>query len=431
MDVSALLPRRLAGYVQRNPEMLQTIAAFGVKLFGAGVSFFFNFLIARHFGASGTGGYGLALTTATVAGTLALFGLDYILLRTIAGDLKVGDQAEARGAVRTVGRGVAVISLAIGLLLFSVGVPLLLRLLEQVDNVLVLTYSALAVVPFAMSRLASAVLRGAGEVVMSQWVDGQLATTLALGSLVVLIFLVPDAGVDVLFLCFVVSQIVAGSFAWWRYARLARSWPKPTPVALAPLLGQGWKVSFVVLSMLLADWLVLLMLGANYSTLEIGQFRTAMQIAGLVNIIVVTFDTVAGPRIAAAHRIGESGGVYRAWRQATLIMTVMAAPLLGLCLVAPEWLLRFFGPEFVAGAPALRILAAGQAINVLTGPAGSILIMTGRENWSMRISVAALILLAGLGFTLVPAYGVTGAALAASSITVFRKFAACWVILRR
>jgi O-antigen/teichoic acid export membrane protein len=431
MNLSAFLPRRLAGFARRNPDTWQTLAAFSVKLFGAAISFLFNFLIARHFGASGTGGYGLALTTSTVGGTFALFGLDYILLRTVAGDLKVGAQAEARGTVRAIGRGVAGIAFGIAVLLFILGVPLLLRLLEQTDNILVLYYSALAVVPFAMTRLASAALRGAGQVVLSQWVDGQIATTLALGSLVALIVVAPTAGVDTLFLCFVAAQFVAACYAWWRFGRLARGWPQAAPVALAPLLGQGWKVSFVVLSMLLADWIVLLMLGANYSVLEIGQFRTAMQIAALVNIIVVTFDSVAGPRIAAAHRVGESAGVYRAWRQATIIMTVMAAPLLGLCLAVPEWILHFFGPEFVAGAPALQILAAGQLINVLTGPAGSILIMTGREDWSLRISCAALVMLAILGLTLVPAYGIVGAALTASGITVFRKLVACWVILRR
>ncbi len=431
MDVSAVLPRRLAGYVRRHPELLQTLAAFGVKLFGAVISFVFNFLIARHFGASGTGGYGLALTTATVGGTFALFGLDYILLRTVAGDLKVGAQAQARGIVRTIGRGVAGIAFGIALLLGIAGVPLLLRLLAQTDNVLVLYYSALAVLPFAMTRLASAALRGAGSVVLSQWVDGQIATMLALGCLIVMILVAPEAGVDTLFLCFVGSQLIAAVYAWWRYRRLSRDWPRATAMPLAPLLGQGWKVSFVVLSMMMADWLVLLILGAHYSVLEIGQFRTAVQIAALVNIIVVTFDSVAGPRIAAAHRIGETGGVYRAWRQATVIMTVMAAPLLGLCLAVPAWILHFFGPEFVAGATALQILAAGQLINVLTGPAGSILIMTGRENWSMRISCAALVLLALLGFTLVPAYGIVGAALTASGVTVFRKLVACWVIVRR
>lgn len=430
MVAIAALRRRARGYLQRYPEIVQTLAAFGVKLAGAATSFLFNFLIARHFGAVGTGGYALALTTATVTGTLSLFGLDYILLRTVAGDLKVGAIAEARGTVRTITRGVIGISLAMSVLLAIAGAPLLLQLVGHAEDAHILGFAAFGVLPFAMTRLAAAALRGSGGVVMAQWVDGPLATTMSLAGLIGIILFAGGTGVETLFIVYIATTVAAGAFAWLLYARKARRWPRAAAVPLPPLLGQSWKISLVVLSMLLADWVILLMLGANFSTAQIGQFRTAWQITSLIGLIVVTFDSVAGPRVAAAHRVGETQGIYRIWRQSVLVMVAMSAPLLVVTIFFPAWLLQFFGADFVPAAPALQVLALGQLVNIVTGPVGSILMMTGREVWSLRISAGAFVILVVLGLTLIPSFGLIGAALTTSLTMVFRNSAACAVVLR-
>ena len=431
--MNKLVDRLPAGLAQRFAQrsLWETLGAFGVRAAGALFSFLLNFLIARHYGPVGTGSYALALTTGIVAGTLALVGLDYILLRTVAGDVKTGALAEARGAIRTIVRGASGIGLAVSVILALIGVPIILKFLGHPEDATVLELSALAVLPFVLTRLASAGLRATGSVVVSQWIDGQIATTLSLVAAGLVIVAAPRVAIGDLYLCYVVAQSAAAVYGFWLLRKAARDWPAASPTRLVPMLGQGARISFVVMSMLFADWLLLLFIGAEYSTADVGRFRTAVQIAALTNIIVVTFDTVAGPKVAAAHRVGETASIRRTWFNSMLLMLGMSAPLLGLCLVAPEWLLGLFGPGFIAAAPALRVLAIGQLINVLTGPAGSILIMTGRESWSLSISIGALLLLAVLGFTLVPAYGPLGAAVTAASVTAFRKIVACWVILRR
>lgn len=431
--LTKIVERLPAGLAQRFAQMSlwETLGAFGVRAAGALFSFALNFLIARHYGPVGTGGYALALTTGIVAGTLALVGLDFILLRTVAGDVKTGALAEARGAIRTIVRGASGIAIGVAIILASLGVPLILKFLGHPEDAAVLKYSALAVLPFVLTRLASAGLRATGSVVVSQWIDGQIATTLSLLAAGLVILVAPRVEVEALYICYVVAQVGAAIYGFWLLRRAVRAWPAAAPARLTPMLGQGVRISFVVMSMLLADWLLLLVIGAEFSTADVGRFRTAVQIAALTNIIVVTFDTVAGPRVAAAHRVGETASIRRTWFHSMLLMLGMSAPLLALCLIAPEWVLGLFGPGFVAAAPALRVLAVGQLINVLTGPAGSILIMTGRENWSLTISIGALVLLAVLGFTLVPAYGPLGAAITAASVTAFRKMVACWLILKR
>ena len=181
---------------------------------------------------------------------------------------------------------------------------------------------------------------------------------------------------------------------------------------------------------MLLDWVVLVSLSANRSTFEVGQFRTAWQIAGLIMLLVTTFDTVAGPRIAAAYRVRDIATIRRIMRQQVGTMSLLSLPLFVLTLGFPEWVLGLFGPNFVGGATALRILALGQLINILAGPIGVVLLMTGNERQSLYVSVISLAMLAVCCFTLIPAYGLNGAAMTTTLIIAARTLTSVAMVRR-
>lgn len=412
-------------YAHANPTIPQTIAAFAIKLAGAVLSFGFAFLVAREFGAAGTGTFGLALATGTIASTLALFGLDFILLRTIAGDLRVGAAAAARGTVRLVLASVCVSALGIAAILALATLPQIQALSGLGLDTPVVRLAALAVLPLALTRVAASALRGAGHVLFAQLVDGTLGMALALTAVAALLAARVAIDVGDVFRLYVGAAAASVLLAWLVFARTARRWPPPATVPLRPMLGQSWKIAAIVLSSLFADWLVLLLLDLHFGKTEVGQFRIAWQITGLITMIVVTFDAVAGPSVAAAHRVGETEAITRIWRQSIRIMTLLSLPLLIATIGFPAAILGLFGAEFEAAASALRILALGQLFNVLTGPIGTVLLMTGRERWLLRNAGGALIVLTVLGFLLIPTYGLVGAAWTTSLTIAFRKVSGC------
>lgn len=415
LSVARLGPR-LNGYLRSNPNIPEAIAAFAIKLVGAGFSFGFSFLVARKLGAIGNGNFALALTTALAASAVSLLGLDYVLLRTMAGDIKEGNTAAARGASRTALRATSAAAIVVGILLAVLGAPLLHAAMGKSLDHQLIYLSAIAVLPLTLNRMAVMSLRGAGGILAAQWLEGPQAMLVAVGVLLLLVIgqIAIDAR-DVVLLYFGTAALSA-LVAWVSYAWRARAWPAPLPTATRPMLAQGWQISFIVLSRLILDWIVLLSLGSSHSTFEVGVFRTAWQVSALVMLVVSTFDTVAGPRIAAAYRVGDVGQIRKIMRQSVGTMTIISLPLFVLALGFPEWTLGLFGPEFVAGAPALRILALGQMVNVLSGPLGVVLLMTGNERSSLAISAASLVLLAVLSVTLIPAYGLIGAAMTTALI---------------
>jgi O-antigen/teichoic acid export membrane protein len=362
--------------------------------------------------------------------TFSLIGLDYVLLRTMAGDIKQGDVAAARGASRTALAVATTSAIVIGALVALFGAPLLQALIGKGLEPGLLVLAGVAVLPLTLNRMAAISLRGSGGVLASLWLDGPQAMLMSAGVLVVMLIARQPVSVsDVVLLYFTTAGLNA-IVAWFVYRRRSRQWPAPTPAPVLPMLRQGAQISFVVLSRMMLDWVVLVTLSADRSIFEVGQFRTASQIAGLIFLLVTTFDTVAGPRIAAAYRVRDIATIRRIMRQQVAVMSLISLPLFVLTLGFPGWVLGLFGPDFVGGATALRILALGQLVNILAGPIGVVLLMTGNERQSLYVSMVSLVLLAVCCVTLIPMYGLNGAAMSTALIIATRTLLSL-VMVRR
>jgi O-antigen/teichoic acid export membrane protein len=111
---------------------------------------------------------------------------------------------------------------------------------------------------------------------------------------------------------------------------------------------------------------------------------------------------------------GDFKGLERLARNTSLLGTIVALPALIVIEVAAPWFMRLFGPEFEAGATALRILVIGQFLNVFVGTTGLLLSMSGHERYLQRTMVIGATANIILNVTLIPILGINGAAIATS-----------------
>ncbi|MBT11531.1 MAG: hypothetical protein CMI02_05800 [Oceanospirillaceae bacterium] len=178
-----------------------------------------------------------------------------------------------------------------------------------------------------------------------------------------------------------------------------------------------------VLGLMIAGWLL--------TSAELGLFKSSQQTATLIGFILIVINAIFPPRFAALYHRGELSALGRLARQGALLGLVIAAPLLVLCLVAPGWVLGWFGDEFRQGANLLRIIALAQLVNVATGSVGFLLNMTGHERLMRNIALLCNSL--GLaGFFLLPQlFGALGAALALAFVLVTQNLIALFFVWRR
>lgn len=181
----------------------------------------------------------------------------------------------------------------------------------------------------------------------------------------------------------------AGRTAAWRFGR----WIAGSRLALA-----GRETAM--------PWL----LAAASGTAATGLFEAAAKVVGLTTPLVSGLANVLTPSIAAAHAQRGAAGVRAVVRRATIQLTaaVFAA---ALALAAGgDWLLGLlYGDAFGGQQTVVALFALAMVAEAAGVPSDAGLWAIGRPSAGFAAQLAGLVVAAGTGVLLVPAWGVLGA----------------------
>jgi O-antigen/teichoic acid export membrane protein len=399
------------------------LAAYGFKAANAIASFAVTAMLARMSGPAMLGNFSFAVLSASLLGTIAMQGLDVVLLREVAGDLRQGLTGAARGVIRfTVGSVAAVVAVITTLFIIAASFGQLSARLETDQAAMI--GASIGVASVAFYRLGLAGLRGTGRPVAGQFWEG--ANSFLFFGVIGALWM---AGAPVValtaVLLFFACQLVSVLSIWAILRREFRGWAPPDRPDGKRLRAAGLPIMTIQGTQMLQDWLLFAIVAGSASAAAVGALRVAMQIILVLALVVTTGETYISAKVAGDLRTGRPDLVWQRHRRATKAMALMLGPIILVCIVFAEPLLGLaFGPAFTTAAPALAIMAAGQATKLVTGPIGAVLVMSGHEHWLLRLTIVSLVLLVGLAIWLVPILGLAGAAVAQAVSTAFRNVGA-------
>ena len=336
-----------------TPLRIQLAIGLVAKGFAAVASFVLNWLIARAFGPSGVGVFALAQTTATLAAVFALMGLEDVVVREVARALKLGQSGGARRLLVAGAQQAALISAMLGFGLFLLRDRFATAVAAEPELAPVLGIMSAAVPILTMIYVASSALRGSGNVLVSQIINGPIGTGLA--ALTLGVFIAVGAARDILLpvWLYVGFALLAAAIGWRAVAQVMRGWERsdgPRP----PLLRMGIPLLLATLSMAFIDWFAMLVLAANGSARDAGLFRIAWQIVSVLNLLMVASDAILAPHISQYYAAGARDRITSILSRTTGAILLLASPLLAWCLISPHSLLSIMGPEFGEAALTLR-----------------------------------------------------------------------------
>ncbi|MGF1774980.1 oligosaccharide flippase family protein [Vibrio wakamikoensis] len=170
-------------------------------------------------------------------------------------------------------------------------------------------------------------------------------------------------------------------------------------------------------------------LGSFSSHQEVGYFKVAIQAVAIIAIGLSSVNSVIMPKIARSYNIGDVSQA-----QATIRIGVRYSVLLSIFIVFTyifygRHLIEFlFGVEYSGVYEILMILTFYQVIDVLLGPVGLVLNMTGNEGKALSRLLVVFAVNVALLFLLVPLYGAAGAAYAMLFSLVLLKVLMCFAV---
>ena len=404
--------------------------AFVLKVLGAGLAFGFNILLARMFGAEGAGIYFLALTITAIATVIGRIGLDNTLVRFVAANASTGDWASVKGVYR---KGITLAlaaSAASAAVMFASAPWLSETVFGKPGLAQPLRLMSLAVVPMAMLILHAQALVGLKRIRDSLLVQAVGVQAMCLVGLCVLGEKWGVNGAVGIYILAAALTALIGHAVWRAAAPQLRytAGRFETRKLLRSSIPLFWVESLNLVMM----WAAIFMLGMWKDTADVGIFAIASRTAALISFVLIAVNSIAAPKFAALYRQGDMDALGSTARNSAKLMTLMAGPALLLFIVAPEWVLAIFGPQFVEGATVLAILAAGRFVAVVIGSVNIyLLIMSGREHLlrnTVAIAGAANIL---LNIWLIPPFGLIGAAVATAASLSLQSLIACYLVYSR
>ncbi len=184
-------------------------------------------------------------------------------------------------------------------------------------------------------------------------------------------------------------------------------------------------------ALVLLGWMDTFALGIYTPEDQIGIYAIALKVAALSSFIFLATSSILAPKLVQFHAKKEMDNFNRLVGFTTKVNFISALAIILLILLFKEWILGIFGEEFIGGGQALIILCMGQLVMAFSGAVGVIMQMTGNHVAYQNIVLVALILNIILNFTLVPRFGIIGAALATSISMAFWNIASVLYIRKK
>jgi len=123
------------------------------------------------------------------------------------------------------------------------------------------------------------------------------------------------------------------------------------------------------------------------------------------------FDAVAAPIFAEALHLGERERLRANLRLMSRWVVTAAAPIVVTVIALRHELLALYGPAFQAGAAAMVVLATSHFVNASLGLTGYVVLVSGGSRLILLNNLISAGLNVGLGLTLIPRFGMVGAAI--------------------
>lgn len=398
----------------RHRLFSQSTVIFGVRLFGAGLTFLVQVAIARFFGSETLGEYILVMATANIIAVVMPLGFEATGTYFAAEYRAKGEGKLLRGFMA---RAYTHIALT-GALLIIVGPPVA-RLFGEAGSAVAAHWAPTVVLGLATAVVfvSGAMLVGLKRPFAGYFADGLFRPMLAIAGFAVAFALRGEAeGIQPILWVLSIGYAIVAAVQLLMLLRSARAIPAGESDP-RPEVRRWWHFAVPWVALVVAgDFFFdidLLLLAGHMPSDQLAVFGVCTRIFSLAAFGVGAVYAVTMPDMFESEALSDRAGFHRKIGDANLVASGLSVALLGAVLLLSPLAFMLFGPEFQAGVVPLAILCVGLVVRSVFGPSQIVLSIHNRPYTTLPAVAASLAALVGSNLLLVPPFGLIGAAVAA------------------
>lgn len=402
-----------------------------LSLVGAVVSalsgFLVTFAVSRYLGPEGAGVFAVLVAGYMILLVSGKLGADTALVHVVPRLVEEGRPGAVRPAVRAALLPVICVNTVIAAALVLAAPEVVGFLLPSVDPAVAvpaLIICAIALPVGGATLILLAATRGVGRIVALVGVENILKPLLRL--LLVLAALALGRGVTAAVLAWAVPTVVGLGIAVAAYLRYIPHSDRSEDrrAAWGPVWEFARPRAVAAVLEILGLQLGVILLGALSTPAAAGVYSAAARVVMVGVVLQQSLRLVVAPQMSRLMHLGQVESLTRLHRESAVWIVMLCWPLYVLILAWPAQLMSIFGPGFESGAAALSILCLGALVNLFTGNIQTVVLMSGRAEANLVITVVSVALNAALCVLLIPQFGTAGAAVGRTVAVTWENVAA-------
>lgn len=374
-------------------------------------SYLFTFLIARGYGATGTGIYTIYQAVLQFFSTVSKMGFNVLLMRSTAEYAAQDKWSHIKDLYYKSLRFTVFTSIFFSVLVYFTSGYIAAGVFLKPELKPYIQIAAFSILPLVLMGIHADCLRGLKKILLYTFLEGASVLIVASVMLVSLLFFFSNKEVPLW--AYLAGLIVSAALSilwWWRKSGLEKISVTDT-VNFTEKFSVAFTLFTTAILQIFRTWTDSFLLG-RFSTEEaLGIYKVAFRISTITSISLTAILLTVAPKIAELYSKGDIRKMTLITQNATKLIFWSSIPLLVLFVIFPEFFLGIFGEEFKQGALVLIIMCVGQFINAATGPVSNVLIMTGKQKINRNVLFVATVLTVILNFIFIPLYGITAAAI--------------------
>ena len=386
----------------------------GMKVASKGLGFLNAILLAKLLGAAGYGIYAYVLALVTFITIPAQMGIPTLATREIAITNVREDWAHMKGLIIRAHQAIVLF----GAILVLAALVLLHFFGGTIEPVKLYTMTVgLILVPFmSLAALRGGMLKGLRKIIPGLIPEQVIRPFILMLLLSSLYFLptIPRTPATAMQYMIIATAVAFGVglyfFLKLKPAQLSHAQPQYKTFSwLKSSIPLGITAGLVVVN----NQTGVLLLGIMKTDADVGVYRLASQIATLVILGMQIINGILAPYIAHLYAKGDMERLQKLVTKSARVVLALTLPIVLVVVVFGELIIDLaFGPEYAAAYIPLVILCSGQLVNASMCSVGILLNMTGHERETTKTMAISAAISAVLHASLIPLWGLTGAALA-------------------
>ena len=423
--------RLLIEKFKKGETAKNSVIALVLKVFGVGILFLLTLFLTNYFSADLVGQFSFSRSVILILGGLSVVGTEQSIIY-YSGYLKSKNALNNIKSVYT--KSIKLIlcaSILILVVIFLVDKDLVNSNFEIKNPYEIILKVSFYLLFYSLMMLNIGIFRALNRIALSEFYRNVVLFLVFFGAAYLLLVYDLQAWiVDAFLVSYMILGIVSTIQVYFMLKKLGAV-NKDLTISLKEIFSASYPMALNTMTYFLLQSVGVVLLGKFESFETVAYYDTAVRVATLTSMGVMSVNIAIAPKLAEDYNKGKLVELRKTYRSAIKLMFILSVPAILFLFLFGDFTLGLFGSEYKSAKPALYILVVAQFLTTFFGISGTYMNMTGKQKILHKILILACLLNVLLNYLLIPKMGMNGSALAAGISTVLWNFTAALIIYKK